>query len=149
MVHYRNSYDSPTLPPLWMMIEVLSFGQVSMFFDNLKTSQQKVISQKFSLPPQSMASWLASLAYTRNLCAHYSRLWNRHFTKRPKRDGGLPETRDASFAQQASVMHFFLRSVEPTFALGSKVSDLLAKYPSISETNLGFRAKGLGDPFWN
>ena len=138
MVHYRNNYDSPMLPPLWMMVEVLSFGQVSMFFDNLRMSQQKVISQKFSLPPQTMASWFASLAYTRNLCAHYSRLWNRHFTKRPKHDGSLPDTRDASFAQQANVMHFFLQSVELTFVFGSKLSDLLAKYPTISEANLGF-----------
>jgi abortive infection bacteriophage resistance protein len=148
MTHYRENYDSPELPPLWMMIEVLSFGQVSMFFDNLKMSQQKIVSQQFSLPPQTLASWLASLAYTRNLCAHYSRLWNRHFTKRPKKDDRLPITKDASFAQQASVLHFLLTSVEPDFSLGKKLSDLLAQHPAIQPKRLGFSDNAFSESFW-
>jgi hypothetical protein len=55
-------------------------------------------------------------------------------SKRPERENSLPDTRDASLAQQASVMHTLLRSVEPKFALGNKIEELLASYPDISSS---------------
>ncbi|KKK51834.1 hypothetical protein LCGC14_3110980, partial [marine sediment metagenome] len=34
--HYRTKYDDPELPPIWAICEVMSFGQLSKWFQNLK-----------------------------------------------------------------------------------------------------------------
>jgi len=83
--HYKKTYASPTLLPAWMMAELLSMGTWSQMYENLANrSDRKKISDAFKLPPLEFESWLHSLTYIRNLCAHHSRLWNRHFTITPK-----------------------------------------------------------------
>ena len=39
--HYYNKYDSPTMPPSWMSLEVLSFGTLSRMYKLLKRSDDK------------------------------------------------------------------------------------------------------------
>lgn len=147
--HYREKYETPELPPLWMMIEILTFGQVSMFFSNLTAANQKRVSSTFDLSPDRLASWLASLSYTRNLCAHHSRLWNRKFTKKPQGSKKLPVTESGSYAQAASVTKYLLDKAEPNFPFATKLRVLLNDYPEIDPAKLGFRQKGLTDSFWD
>lgn len=33
--HYRENYDTPALPPTWMVAEMRSFGQLSRWYSNL------------------------------------------------------------------------------------------------------------------
>lgn len=35
--HYHQKYDEPAFPPIWMMIEALSFGACSKVFDNIQS----------------------------------------------------------------------------------------------------------------
>ena len=146
--HYREKYEAPELPPLWMMIEILTFGQMSMFFGNLIAVNQKRVSSTFDLSPDTLASWLASLSYTRNLCAHHSRLWNRKFTKKPQGSKKLPITEAGSYAQAASVTKYLLDRAEPDFPFATKLKALLDDYPEIAPAKLGFRQKELADSFW-
>ena len=82
--HYYNCYDTPELPPSWMVAEVLSFGSWSLIFDCLAQKQdKKQIADSFGLHPQVLQSWLHSLSFLRNLCAHHARIWNRHFKIAP------------------------------------------------------------------
>ncbi len=79
-----NSYDEPALPPCWMLIELLSLGTWSIVYENLANRKDKKnIAQFFDLSPIELGSWLHALTYIRNLCAHHSRIWNRHFTVKP------------------------------------------------------------------
>ena len=147
--HYREKYETPELPPLWMMIEILTFGQMSMFFSNLTAVNQKRVSSTFDLSPDMLASWLASLSYTRNLCAHHSRLWNRKFTKKPQGSKKLPITEAGSYAQAASVTKYLLDKAEPDFPFATKLKALFNDYPEIAPAKLGFRQKELKDSFWD
>jgi len=46
---------------------------------------QQAIAFKFGISePIVFASWLRSLNYIRNICAHHSRLWNRNVVDQPK-----------------------------------------------------------------
>ena len=82
--HYLSMYDKPPLVPSWMIIELLPMGSWSVVYKHLRHStDRKLISRTFGLSPQNLESWLHVLTYIRNLCAHHSRLWNRHFTLRP------------------------------------------------------------------
>ena len=43
---------------------------------------QRLIASRYGLSdPKVMVSWIRSLNYLRNVCAHHSRLWNRNMTE--------------------------------------------------------------------
>jgi abortive infection bacteriophage resistance protein len=80
--HYRQKYTSPDLPPSWMTLETLSFGNLSKLIANLdcKSPIYKRISKSFGLPnPFILENWIYSFSVLRNYCAHHSRIWNRRF----------------------------------------------------------------------
>ena len=78
--HYRTDYRMPR-PPIWVACEVMSFGLLSRFYENIKLDRdRKAISTTYGLPPDILKSLLEHCAYIRNLCAHHARLWNRSFT---------------------------------------------------------------------
>lgn len=78
--HHRNTYQM-LRPPIWAACEVMSFGLLSRFYENMKqTSLQKKISQSYQLSAPGLTSLLLHATYLRNLCAHHSRLWNRSLT---------------------------------------------------------------------
>ena len=77
--HYYSKYNSPSLPPSWMALEVLSLGTLSKLYQLLKKSaEKKAIAKQFGLnDDRILANWLHSIAVWRNSCAHHSRVWNR------------------------------------------------------------------------
>lgn len=75
---YRTTYDEPENPPSWMCVEVMYFNQLSRIYSNLeKRSDKAEIARSFALPPDDFTSWLHTMNYVRNICAHHARLWNR------------------------------------------------------------------------
>ncbi|WP_339374439.1 Abi family protein, partial [Picosynechococcus sp. PCC 7002] len=75
--HYRNNYTNPLLPPSYMALEIIAFGQLSRMYTNLLPSKtRQKIHTHFQLPNKIFISWLRSLSHIRNICAHHSRLWN-------------------------------------------------------------------------
>lgn len=76
--YYRDTYDEPINPPSWMCVEVMYFNQLSKIYSNLeKRGDRADIARAFGLPPDNFSSWLHTLNYVRNICAHHARLWNR------------------------------------------------------------------------
>jgi len=82
IIHYQTKYTSPDLPPAWMTLETLSFGNISKLISNLdcKSEPYKRISLAFGLPKSFiLENWIYSFSVLRNFCAHHSRIWNRRF----------------------------------------------------------------------
>ena len=80
--HYQSKYDFPELPPAWMTLETLSFGNLSKLIANLdcKSTTYKKISNSFGLPNAFiLENWIYAFSVIRNYCAHHSRIWNRRF----------------------------------------------------------------------
>jgi Abortive infection bacteriophage resistance protein len=84
ILHYKECYDSPSIPPCWMCFEVLSFGSLSKkMYSNLKDDDyngkncKRKIADFFGVSPVILESWLNHIAVVRNICAHHGRLWNR------------------------------------------------------------------------
>jgi abortive infection bacteriophage resistance protein len=80
--HYQQKYTSPTLPPSWMTLETLSFGNISKMMANLDAKSQtyRRISTAFGLPNSLiLENWIYSFSVLRNYCAHHSRIYNRRF----------------------------------------------------------------------
>jgi abortive infection bacteriophage resistance protein len=81
LIHYKNRYKEPALPPSWMALETVSFGVLSLLYQFLKKdSVKKEIAESFGLYNTAiMENWLHAISTLRNLCAHHNRIWNRRF----------------------------------------------------------------------
>lgn len=81
ILHYKNRYDDPEHPPVWMTAEVISLGQLSMWYSNLKNrSDRQAIAKVYGLDETVLVSLAHHLTYIRNICAHHGRLWNKQVT---------------------------------------------------------------------
>ncbi|MFA5261146.1 MAG: Abi family protein [Candidatus Omnitrophota bacterium] len=78
--HYKENYVEFPALPLWMAVEVMSFGSLSKLVSNLYRKDQESISRKFNLHSKVLLSWLHTFTYVRNICAHHGRLWNRNLS---------------------------------------------------------------------
>ncbi len=88
--HYNDNYDEP-LPPAWVSCEVMSLGLISRFYSNLRAySVRKKIAATYQFDEGFLEGFLEHLTYVRNVCAHHSRLWNRHLTKKMPLPKGKP-----------------------------------------------------------
>lgn len=61
-----------------MSIELLYFSELSKICQGLKLRKDKTdLSNAFGIKDDLVfCSWLHTLSYIRNICAHHSRLWN-------------------------------------------------------------------------
>lgn len=84
--HYRVKHG-PSLP-IWVAVETWDFGALSQFFAMMKVKDQRVLANRYGVNDwNTFQTWLRSLNYLRNLCAHHSRLWNRNVADQPSLAG--------------------------------------------------------------
>lgn len=61
---------------MWVLVNILSFGDISNFFKLMKQKERIEISGEFNIMEFNLSNLISILAYTRNLCAHDERLYN-------------------------------------------------------------------------
>lgn len=71
--HYINKYG---YVPLWVLIRILTFGQVSRFYGFMKQKEQNLIAKKFGVKEKELKVFLHNLAIIRNICAHDEKLYD-------------------------------------------------------------------------
>jgi len=154
--HYRNKYHTPALPPAWMALEVMSFGNLSKLYKNLIFEKGKeAVAQSFNLTDVLLTSWLESLTYVRNTCAHHARLWNRKLTlklKFPKKIKSpwltiLP-TDEGRVYVIIAIIHFLLRAIGDDGKFYLQIKSLIDNNPTIPLHPMGFPANWRDDQFW-
>ena len=80
--HHAVNYDNQF--PIWVLMELFTFGMLSYFYADFITSDQKTFARNtYNTVPQNVKSWLYCCTDLRNLCAHYGRLYYRVFTAVP------------------------------------------------------------------
>ncbi|NOQ77383.1 MAG: Abi family protein [Methylococcaceae bacterium] len=78
--HLNDKYEE-TLPPIWAVVEVMTMGQLSNWYSNIKTrSDRNKIASIYNVDEVILSSFGKHLSKVRNYCAHHARLWNRDFT---------------------------------------------------------------------
>jgi len=80
--HHNRKYSGSF--PLWVIMELFSFGMLSRFFSGLHKQDRKEIAGNLSISAGHLESWLESLSALRNLCAHYSRVYASKIEPVPK-----------------------------------------------------------------
>lgn len=155
--HFFSKYDDKT-PPAWMAFEVLSFGLLSKFYQNIKDSLKfkKTISIHFGISqPVVLQSWMRSTNYVRNICAHHSRLWNNVLTNRPLIPHNPPQIWISEKTPDNSKLYYFLcclthllRQAKPDTDFIQKLDELFAKYPNVSKEAMGFPENWKDEKLW-
>lgn len=78
--HHKENYDGKM--PLWAMVEIMSFTQLSKLFYSITESGQHFIlkdvnkTRNTHFDPETICNWLHCFSILRNTCAHYGRIYN-------------------------------------------------------------------------
>lgn len=161
---FRNKYSDP-LPPCWMILEICSFGNLSSIYQNLNSPYEKrAIANSFGLDETTFESWLHSMVYVRNVCAHHTRLWNRtlsiapnilhtknlwltNITRINNRTGKSELINDRTY-YFLSLIVYMLNVINPKHRFKQKFIELLRKYPNIDTRAMGAPANWVQEPLW-
>lgn len=144
--YYSNTYTVPRLPPFWAAVETMSFGGVSHLFQGLRQdSARKVVARRFALPQVVLESWLHTLTFVRNICAHHGRLWNRELAIPPKWPHQLAEVTGIEayrlgrrFFTIAMLLTHLMPIISPDSNWLNKLETLLSESPEVDLKAMGF-----------
>lgn len=148
--HYTNEYKTPSNPPSWMCFELLTIGEMSHLYRGLSNKKDKErIARHFDIHHTVFISWLHSLTYVRNICAHHARLWNKDLAVEPSRlIKPVGDWMSASYNNNRRVFYFLcvlkylLDRVNPNNSFKEKLVALFKKYPNIPIKYLGIPSDG-------
>ena len=147
--HYYNHYDQPDYPPCWMIAEILPLGAWSKIYEHLKISKdRKIIARQLDLAPATMQSWLHSITYLRNMCAHHSRLFGRKFVIRPHKAKGIPLMDENRLFNFICIVFRTLTTLSPDRNWLARLHAELATLDTRLLQQYGFEKNGLENDFW-
>ncbi len=143
--HYKLNYTKPANPPSWMCFELLTIGELSRIYRGLKNNaDKKRIADFFDVHPTVFTSWLHTLTYVRNICAHHNRLWNRDLAIEPEKllkpKGNwisIPFENNKRVFYFLCVLKYMLLRANPNNKMSQKVENLFTKYPNVPIKFLG------------
>ena len=150
-------YSSPSMPPVWKTLEVVSFGNLSKLYANMKdVDVKKQVSKSFGLPQYTyLESWMRSLTVLRNCCAHHGRAWNRRYPAMPQLPRRLPFTwvdtqhiRPMKLYAQLCTLLYLEQSITPNSHIKDRLLDLLKTYPHTITRQMGFPRGWESEPLW-
>ena len=75
--HHKTKYNSKM--PLWVMVELMSFSNLSKLYSSMYISEQNRIAQAVGVSPNTLENHLHCISVLRNKCAHAARLYNTEF----------------------------------------------------------------------
>ena len=79
VTHYMTEHG---YIPLWVLVNVLTFGKIENFYKNMKPCDKTVVAKQFHLQPDELAKFMHMLALARNKCAHDERFFDIKFKDR-------------------------------------------------------------------
>jgi abortive infection bacteriophage resistance protein len=152
---FRSKYTSEENLPLWMTAEVMTFGQLFTFFRFMHRSEKKELAKKFDLYPPVLVSWMHTLLFTRNACAHHARLWNRQIPVRPMIPAQRhhPEWHEIQIDNERvfvilTILNYLLVRITPQTNWKNRLLDLLQEYSDIPLGDMGFPENWQNSTLW-
>lgn len=154
--HYSTTYTMPELPPIWAACEVMSLGQLSKWYDNLKhRADRREIAAIYGLDESVLRSFMHHMTHIRNLCAHHSRVWNRRFTvtmqipNHPLHIAGwFNQKEDRRLYNTLTMLGYLLTIISPDSKWVTHVKQLMAAHLQAKPEAMGFPADWTQLPLW-
>ncbi|MCL1832087.1 MAG: Abi family protein [Oscillospiraceae bacterium] len=138
--HHNNKYGGSF--PLWVLMEMFSFGTLAVFYGDLKVNDKKEIADYYyGHDYRNVENWLENLAILRNRCAHYNRIYGNPLPGNIR--GGESQTTSSVFEHMLALksLHKGNTLYETSWgqAFAEDMAKLFADYADIAEPSaLGF-----------
>ncbi len=151
--HNRTRYGLPLA--IWVACEVWDFGTLSTLFGGMREAEQDAIARQYGVGNgRVFATWLRSLNYLRNVCAHHARLWNRNIVDQPRLPGASEVGWVASLETDTrararcfvllKITRHLLGVINPRSGWPDRMKAHLQAFPDLG--HLGLNLSGLGAP---
>lgn len=138
--NYFNKYNDPSLPPIWILNEILSFGECVKISRKLIITYRNKISRTYGEDEKFIINWVHCLSILRNICAHHSRLWNREIVLTPYKN----HKKYASFFSGPNrlynylvILQIFLSKINPNSSWVERLDKLIEEC-QIKISHMGF-----------
>ncbi len=79
VTHYMTEHG---YIPLWVLVNVLTFGKVTTFYYNLQEQDKVDIARQFKLSYKELHKYMTMAGFARNKCAHDERFYSIRFSQR-------------------------------------------------------------------
>ena len=73
ITHYMSTYG---YVPLWVLVNILTLGEISYFYSNMKPGDKNNVARVFNVNPEEFSKYIKNLTLSRNLCAHDERFYD-------------------------------------------------------------------------
>lgn len=158
IIHLKDKYDEE-LPPVWAMVEVMTFGQLSNWYGNtLHRQDRKAVAAGYELDEKNLTSLIHHLTIVRNTCAHHARLWNREFPVTPKLPNqGIPSlkksllltenTENRKIYNTLTLMLHLMNQISPGHHWKKRLLHLI-NHHKIDTSAMGFPSDWCDRPLW-
>ena len=164
LTHYLDTYTSPITPPSWLVVELLTAGELQRLYAGLARKYRKAIARELHLTEPVLQSWLKSHVRVRNICAHHGRLWNRFLgvypaipksgTVRWLNDGSTFDTGKPGALERKRLypvlvsLQSILFTISPYSTWALRLRNLLSRYQHIPLNALSMKTNWDADRFW-
>ena len=126
--HHAAKYSNQL--PIWVAIEVWDFGLLSRMFDGMQYADKNQIAQKYGLTDgNTLAQWLRSLNFIRNVSAHHSRLWNINVLELSPCPANWQKMENTRPFMYFAIMAQLLAIICPNSSWASRLVELLHSHP--------------------
>ena len=137
--NFKENYEGGNLP-IYALVEVFSFGTLSKFYKNMLNKDKKAIAKTFGVGYTYFESWLESISYVRNICAHYGRIYNAKLSKTPilykeYTQVGIGNNRIYGVLL---CLRYLLKDDDHWNLFVDKIELLFDKYPCVQISTMGF-----------
>lgn len=137
--NFKENYEGGNLP-IYALVEVFSFGTLSKFYKNVLNKDKKAIAKTFGVGYTYFESWLESISYVRNICAHYGRIYNAKLSKTPilykeYTQVGIGNNRIYGVLL---CLKYLLKDDDHWNLFVDKIELLFDKYPCVQISTMGF-----------
>jgi abortive infection bacteriophage resistance protein len=154
--HYQQKYRKETDLPLWMAVELMTFGMLFTLFRGTESEIKRNVAAVYGISAEVLDSWLHCLNQVRNICAHHGRLWNRELgikpaiprrNKHPQWHTPVKVDNERLFAV-LTLLRYLIAYVAPLSRWPDRVEKLLEDYSDIPLVPMGFPKEWRDCPIW-
>jgi abortive infection bacteriophage resistance protein len=152
--HLRTVYDEFPDLPIWAAAEIMSFGALLTMYRRSSRQVRSAVAHPTGIPEPVFSSWLLTLNYVRNICAHHSRLWNRELAIKPvvprhdQRWHGAAAIGNNRVFAVLTLLHRLLQTIAPNTQWKQRVFALFDRFKGVPLPAMGMTASWRNHQLW-
>lgn len=141
---YFSIYDEEKHVPIWILIDIIPFGNISIMYEYMFNKDKKQISKKFDVNKEDFESWLKNITLLRNFSAHNSVIWNKKINSVARESKKWEQNiKWDKISGMIFLLNYLVKQINPQFSserLYILLSDFYEKH-SDKFLELGFQEK--------